>query len=572
MGSPTIPNPSPVILQTALVDTATGVINRNWYPFFYLAQAALNSPGMPVFNVLSYGSKGDGATQDQVGIQAAYNAAVAAGGGTVYLPPVPAYYNITGPLILNSPVPVTIMGSGMAGLIKRTANMPQGMGVFDMTGAKYLTFTGLAVDGNVLTPTELLYSQFGYITLSLLLTGNTSFWMHSGCSYITFNGLLIKHTGGYAILGDADTLDITDLLFQDVALLDNRPHLFGVSNPIYGSWTGGILLTGNGVTNTAMIRRARHINCSARRCTGNAFWQHLNGFSSTHTDITYDGTFGEDLGRDLIQPGGVTGMRIDGVLGRRIGYVTLDDTSQSIPRWESGNWAVAIDGGVCYGVTMTNINLLSCNGGGFDIDGMQFVNLSNFSVRVPLPDEPAYIEDQIGTIGWAGSTTSGGPNAAYGVLLAQAYYNVLGEGSHTVTGGSISNCSNGAVKVFGSRNNHISALNIYHPPANTGAPISMGNVGPTEFNQSFGNTIANLRIEYEPTAPSSPCVLEDDGTPFISGNYNEVLGIEVVNTNGNAIPFQKAASSSSFGSINADVDTGTYTGTLSFFGGYLINK
>ena len=57
--------------------------------------------GMSNFaNVKAYGAKGDGVSDDTAAIQAALNAAYAAGGGTVYLPP--ATYMITAKLLLQT--------------------------------------------------------------------------------------------------------------------------------------------------------------------------------------------------------------------------------------------------------------------------------------------------------------------------------------------------------------------------------------------------------------------------------------------------------------------------------------
>src|SRR6185503_10386739 len=53
-----------------------------------------------VFNVLGYGAKGDGATDDTTAIQAAITACQNAGGGTVYLP--------TGKYLVSAPLAVTV--------------------------------------------------------------------------------------------------------------------------------------------------------------------------------------------------------------------------------------------------------------------------------------------------------------------------------------------------------------------------------------------------------------------------------------------------------------------------------
>lgn len=565
MGSPTIPNPSPVILQTALVDPNTGVINRNWFPFFYLAQAALNAPGMPVFNVLSYGATGSGSGNDSMGIKAAYDAAVAAGGGTVYLPPVPAFYSIASPLIMNSTVPVTILGSGNAGIIKRTGTMPDNVGVFDMTGSSHLTFQNLTVDGNVLTSVGVAYSQItNFDPLIPLLTKNTSFWIHDGCSYISFKTVTIQHTGGYSVLVQVNNLDVTDLSFFDFHLLNNRPNLFGINpgDTNYGSWTGGVLLHTLGTTTTATVRRCSFLSCSARRCNGTAFWTgHLYGFNTFFEGVSFEDIYAEDCARDVIQLGACVGCRINGVTARRIGYTTQTDTDKSVAKYEVNQWAVCLDMGVCFGTVISNLNFTSVNGGFCDIDGLIATTLSNFSFRTPLPGDPEYIQDGIGLIGWAGATTPGGPNGNYGILEAPAGYGPFSEGSHKVSAGNIINVSAGALRLYAAHNSAYSDIRIWHNPVNSGAPVQIGNLGSTDALRSFGNTVSNLHIEYNPTTPV-PCISEVGGaSPFLGSDINQYLMNQVVSSTG-ATAVHTDPASGSIASVTENIDFSSYAGIL----------
>lgn len=72
-----------------------------------------------VFNVLSYGATGDGTTDDTSAIQAALNAAEAAGGGTVFLPK--GTYQISTALKL--PSGVVLQGAGRATWLRAAANI-----------------------------------------------------------------------------------------------------------------------------------------------------------------------------------------------------------------------------------------------------------------------------------------------------------------------------------------------------------------------------------------------------------------------------------------------------------------
>lgn len=112
----------------------------------------LEDKGGQVFNVKAYGAKGDGTTNDSPAFQAAYNAAVAAGGGTVFVPPLggPGCYLLnTGINMTNDNTKVTIEGSagigvaqsGSSGLI--CANT--GGVLFDITYSHNKTFRDLDV-------------------------------------------------------------------------------------------------------------------------------------------------------------------------------------------------------------------------------------------------------------------------------------------------------------------------------------------------------------------------------------------------------------------------------------------
>jgi hypothetical protein len=75
--------------------------DRNKYEFFSgLRWGQLG--GMPWYNVLDYGAKGDGTTDDTAAIQAAIDACAANGGGTVYFPP--GTYKITNTITVKKKV------------------------------------------------------------------------------------------------------------------------------------------------------------------------------------------------------------------------------------------------------------------------------------------------------------------------------------------------------------------------------------------------------------------------------------------------------------------------------------
>ncbi len=107
-------------------------------------RAALTTMGgMAVYNVLTYGAAGDGATDDRAAIQAAISAASSAGGGTVFLPE--ATYNVAGTINLVSEV--NIIGEGIN--VTKIDYSGQDTPAFAATTTiSHVTIADMTIDGN----------------------------------------------------------------------------------------------------------------------------------------------------------------------------------------------------------------------------------------------------------------------------------------------------------------------------------------------------------------------------------------------------------------------------------------
>ena len=73
--------------------------------------------GFFVFDIVNFGAKGDGTSNDAPAIQAAANAAVAAGGGTIFLPSTARGYNILSTINITSAIPLQLVGEGWSSIL-----------------------------------------------------------------------------------------------------------------------------------------------------------------------------------------------------------------------------------------------------------------------------------------------------------------------------------------------------------------------------------------------------------------------------------------------------------------------
>jgi hypothetical protein len=147
--------------------------------------------GIPI-NVKDYGAVGDGSTDDTVSIQAAFTAAVANGGGTVYFPDTPSFYKVTSTVnIAATANSVTILGDGIfrSEIKMVTASADT---LFTCAGSLYVTnisITGIPSSGNVYRAGDIGFDSAGPISMqnvSLYGWDNGVKW--SGGYYYKFSG------------------------------------------------------------------------------------------------------------------------------------------------------------------------------------------------------------------------------------------------------------------------------------------------------------------------------------------------------------------------------------------------
>lgn len=538
--SPTLQNlRAPVLDQ--LVDPPTGLGTVLFQKYLTnLTQLIASLSGIPVV------PSGRNITP---ALQGAINQAIHQGGGTVVLPF--GSYDLDFVSIPRNSPPINIIGEGWATKLTRASNLPPGVGMFDISSS-YVSLSDFVIDGAMTTPVGLAYNS-GFSTAMGLndpmapsLTNNTSIWVHGPATNFSFTRLLMQHAGGYSILLDALTGDISDVDIIQCWITQNRPTLFGFGGPlIYGSWNGGIFAKSDGRTATGsqsgVVSNLLVEGCRFNRNTGNTLWSHGFGFNRFNANFRFLGNNFLDCGLDGILVDIVNGGVVEGNVMRRIGYTTLTDDDQSVPRWLTGLNATGIDSGVITRVNYIANSLTSINGGMIDGDGHGDGNMTGNVMSIPLPTEPSYAEDQIAI---TGPTNSG--NASYGINFGNTYSFEFGPTNVEVSSNTFINLPSGSIRMFSCRFVHVST-NIFNvPAASTFAPILMGPQGVGPNQRCINNKIHHNHFEYSPAAPSTPCIEETDSiSPFIGGEENFVFGNCPIVGNGNAIEFKKSPSSSS---------------------------
>ena len=486
------------------------------------------------------------------GLNQAIGQAQGMGGGVVVLPA--GNYTISSPIAPSSTSPpIWIIGQGPATILTRSAAMTPGMGMFDVS-SDYFTMSDFVIDGGTTSPVGLQYGS-GFSTslgandpMAPSLTNNTSVWVHGPNTGFSAYRMRFQHAAGYSIIFDALTGDVTDPKVIDCFLVNNRPTLFGTSSSDlnYGSWNGGILAKSDGRaasgSQSGIVAGLQVSYSNFQRNTGNCAWSHGYGFQRYNSEFRYLGNRFLDCGLDGILCDILSGGSVEGNVMRRIGYTTLTDTDQSVPRWLANLNATGLDSGIVKGVNYLGNSFTSCNGGAIDLDTHMMGSITGNICRIPFSDEPEYTEDQIAI---TGPTNSG--NASYGLNLAVNYPVNEGGSYLDITGNTILNMPSGAMRLYAARFCNVIGNVMSIPVGAPIIPILLGPNGAASYNRCYGNRVAhNQFADFRTTATA--VIAEDNslsgGHNMTSGEINYCFG-NIILENASAIEFSPISGSGS---------------------------
>lgn len=209
--------------------------------------------GGQVFNIKAYGAKGDGATNDSPAFQAAYNAAVAAGGGTVLVPTPASCYLLSTPINMTNPTSgptANVIIRGTDSLHQAVASGAKGQicantgGIlFDVTGNGAITFTHLSVT-----------AQSGVTNPSLVgiyAARNSSGAGAQGINVDFCNFNMPVHTSGTTysfglyLYGSEIDYDVDDWITADYPLVVTSENAFNVHSAFVTEATGKVSNVGS---------------------------------------------------------------------------------------------------------------------------------------------------------------------------------------------------------------------------------------------------------------------------------------------------------------------------------------
>jgi len=347
---------------------------------------------------------------------------LARGTGVVQLP--------AGTLEIDSPLEIPAGARGLtitsapSGTTLRASSTFRGAALLHVNSGVNIRLNGFSIDGN----REALAKSSG------LPPSDTPF-----CRFTANNGILAEEVRGLTIseVRMTNVAGFAVLVARSSGVVIEKTVIedSGSSNPTgRNNTTGGILLEGG----TADFQV---LGCTLKNVPGNGIWTHSLYTSPRNRDGRIAGNTFDNIGRDAIQIGHATSVRVENNSGRRIGYpFELVDV-------EGGGIPVAIDtaGDVDKTVYAGN-RFEEVNGKCIDLDGFHHGEVrDNTCINRGSADDY--------------------PHGHYGIVFNNSNPDMQSE-EVVVSGNTIDGAKFGGIFVIGSRNrisgNTLRRLNLAH--------------------------------------------------------------------------------------------------------------
>ena len=238
--------------------------------------------------------------------------------GVVVLPA--GVIEVSGELVLPEGARDLEIRGAASGTTLRAADGFRGRAIFAVKSGTNIRFRDFSIDGNrgvLETRTGLPPSNVPFVGF-----GSAGGIVADRTDGLTISGLKFRNIAGFAVL----VARASKVLIDRVEIDDSGSRNAKGRN----NTTGGILLEEG--TRGFQVR-----NCVFRNVRGNGVWTHSLYTSPRNADGAITGNRFDSIGRDAIQVGHATRVRVEGNSGRRIGYPNEEVDA------EGGGIPVAID-------------------------------------------------------------------------------------------------------------------------------------------------------------------------------------------------------------------------------------
>lgn len=491
-------------------------------------------------------------------------------------------WSFSGPVNCNL-ANVIIFGDGYGTIFLRTAGMPAGQGMFDIT-VPGISIQTCQINGNVASPTGLQYltappngfnvaspetgSNIDY-PLASTLTGNTSIWVHGGANNFSLYGTMITQSGGYAVLIDASLTNIQNVIIANNFFTLNKPHLFGSSSMDlnYGAWTGGVFYCGgtyqSGAGTLSYLSGLNITNNRFLENNGNCVWGYSPQLYVLHQNISVTGNYFQDCGLDGTEIGASQNVVVGDNTYYRVGYIN------GTPNFLSGYNAVAMDtAGFVRAVKYSGNTVFQVNGFGASLDGFADGVLANNTIANASAADPYYTSDQVDLFALGGQG-----------VQTNSTYDLRGGANVSITGNAIRNMNYNSIVLFNNRSSIVSGNTVAQAPFSLAGTVNTSGVDVTWVSGSkFTSQLVGVTI-YINTSPYTIATFVSSTSLTLTGSAGTQSGVIYFVSSG--IPIDLANNVLS-GTVNTVLDVvtwvsgdkfdtnldGTYTNGLFLDNGY----